>query len=437
MNISIIGTSYTGLITGACFSELGTNVTCADTESRNINMLQYGGMPIYEPGLEDMVHRNVNGGRLKFSTDMAAAMKGAEVVFCCVNTPQAQDGGTDMTRVIEMAKAFGRSLEKYKVLVIKSPVPVGSSKKIKQIVVDELAERKADIDFDVVSIPDFLTEGNGIKDFMNPDRVIMGMDSDRPRQTVMQLYGPLISIGGLHVIYTDTTTAEMIKYAATAMLATRISYMNEIANLCEVVGADVNTVRLGVGTDSRIGSKYIYPGCGYGGNLFTKDIFDLLKIGQNNGYELDVLKSVDSVNARQKRILFDKLQKRYGNGLAGKTVALWGLSFKPETDDLSGAPSIVTLELLLKAGCTVKVFDPVAMNTCKVRWNDIQCGVDMYDAVKDADALLLLTEWRQFRIPDWDRVKQNMRVPLVIDGRNIYDAAEMERRGFEYMCIGK
>ena len=437
MDISIIGTSYSGLITGACFAELGTNVVCADNESRNINILLYGGLPIYEPGLEDMVHRNVSSGRLTFSTDLGAAMKSAEVVFCCVETPPAKDGGTDMTRVEDMAREFGRNVEKYTVLVIKSPVPVGSAKRIKQIIVDELDARKADIAFDVVSIPDFLTEGSGIKDFMSPDRVIVGMDSERPRETVMQLYGPLISIGGFQVIYTDTTTAEMIKYAATAMLATRISYMNEIANLCEIVGADVNTVRLGVGTDSRIGSKYIYPGCGYGGNLFTTDIFDLLKIAQNNDYVLDVLRSVDLVNTRQKRILFDKLQKYYGDELAGKTVALWGLSFKPETDDLSGAPSIVTLELLLQAGCTVKVFDPVAMNTCKVRWTDIQCGVDMYDAVKDADALLLLTEWRQFRIPDWERVKQNMREPLVIDGRNIYNAAEMEKRGFTYMCVGK
>ena len=436
MNILIVGTGYAGLVTGACFADLGVKVTCVDTDARKINLLLYGGLPIYEQGLEDIVKRSVEAQRLTFTSNFANVFDDVDYVFCAVDTPPAKDGGTDMQQVIDTATRFANQIKKYAVFIIKSTVPLGTSKKIKELIKGILAERKVDFDFDVVSNPDFLTEGNAIKNFMKPDRIILGVDNDRSRKAMDSLYHPL-KFQYFPVIYTDPTTAEMIKYAATSMLATRVSFMNEIANLCELVGADINTVRHGVGTDSRIGPKYIYPGCGYGGTLFPKDINDLINIGEKNGYSMEVLKAVDKVNTRQKQRLFEKFRDFFKGDIQGKTVALWGLSFKPNTDDIRESPAITTIDMLLQAGCHVRVFDPVAMNAIKFRLNDIYCALDIYDAVNKADAVMLVTEWRQFRVPAWDRVKKLMNTPLVIDGRNIYDRHELEQKGFNYYCIGK
>ncbi|MBQ2563474.1 MAG: UDP-glucose/GDP-mannose dehydrogenase family protein [Muribaculaceae bacterium] len=436
MNILIVGTGYAGLVTGACFADLGVNVTCVDSDARKINLLLYGGLPIYEQGLEDMVKRSVEAQRLNFTSNFSTVFDDVDYVFCTVDTPPAQDGSTDLTQVVDTATRFARQIKKYSVFIIKSTVPLGTCKKVKDLIKKILDEREVDFDFDVVSNPDFLTEGNAIKNFMKPDRIILGVENDRSRKAMDTLYHPL-KFKYFPVIYTDPTTAEMIKYAATSMLATRVSFMNEIANLCELVGADINTVRHGVGTDSRIGSKYIYPGCGYGGTLFPKDINDLINIGEENCYSMEVLKAVDKVNTKQKRRLFEKFSDFFAGEIAGKTVALWGLSFKPDTDDIRQSPAINTIDLLLQAGCHVRVFDPVAMNAIKFRWNDIYCALDIYDAVNKADAVMLVTEWRQFRVPAWDRVKQLMRTPLVIDGRNIYDADELTAMGFKYTCIGK
>ncbi len=436
MNITIVGTGYVGLVTGTCFAELGVNVICVDPDRRKINRLVYGDMPIYEPGLEDMVSRNVSENRLTFSPDYEGAFDNADAVFCCIDPTLDKDGSTNLNPVMEIARAFGRSVSRYAVFVLKTTIPVGTTLRIKDIIASEIKRRGVEAECDIATNPDFLTEGNAIKNFMKPDRIVIGVETQKAREVLTHLYRPIL-LHNNRVIFTDTRTAEMIKYAATSMLATRISLMNEIANLCEVVGADANVVRAGVGTDSRIGPKYIYPGCGYGGTLFSQDIRDLINIADVNDLNMDVLRAVDQVNVAQKRILFEKLSRCFKGKLDGKTVAMWGLSFKPETDDMSEGPAIVTLDLLTKYGCKVRVYDPVTMNMAKMRWGNIYCGVDMYDAVRGADALLLITEWRQFHIPAWDRVKELMNTPLVIDGRNIYDTAELESMGFEYHCIGR
>ncbi len=435
MKISIVGTGYVALVTSTCFSELGVNVTCVDPDSQKINRLVYGALPIYEPGLEAMISHNVNDGRLVFSADYKQCFEDVDVVFCAGDPTLNSDGSTDLSPIHKIARDFANGIKRYTVYVLKTTVPAGTARQVKEIIATEMAKRKDPVEFDVASNPDFLTEGNAIKDFMKPDRIVIGVESERAKEVLTHLYRPIL-LRNNSVILTDTSTAEMIKYAATSMLATRISLMNEIANFCEVVGADANVVRHGVGTDSRIGPKYIYPGCGYGGTLFSQDIRDLINIADVNDFNMDVLRAVDQVNMSQKRVLFEKLSKYYGGKLKGKTVAMWGLSFKPETDDMSEGPAIVTLDLLLKAGCKVRVYDPVTMNTAKLRWNDIYCGVDMYDAVKGADALLLLTEWRQFHLPAWNQIKELMNKPLVIDGRNIYDRRELEEMGFDYRCIG-
>jgi len=437
MNISIIGTGYVGLVSGTCFAELGINVTCVDSDSQKVNRLVYGAIPIYEPQLESMVTRNVNDKRLLFTIDYDKGFVDQDYVFCTLDTQPDAEGATDLEPIFEVARHFGQLITRYSVFVLKSTVPVGTASQVRDIIAEEIAKRKADVEFDIASNPDFLTEGNAIKDFMKPDRIVIGVETERGHDAMQTLYRTILIHGNRHVIYTDTRTAEMIKYAATSMLATRISFMNEIANLCEVVGADINTVRRGVGSDSRIGSKYIFPGCGYGGTLFPQDIRDLIKIAEENKFNMEVLSAVDSVNRKQKRILFEKTKRYFNGDLKGKVIALWGLAFKPETDDLSGSPAIETIELLTEAGCEIRVYDPVAMNAAKRRWGSVYCGVDMYDAVTGADALLLVTQWRQFHIPAWDRVKQLMRTPLVIDGRNIYDATELENMGFTYHCIGK
>lgn len=435
MNIAIVGTGYVGLVSGTCFAEMGVNVTCVDINEAKIKSLLNGNIPIYEPGLEEMVLRNHKEGRLRFTTDLSSCLD-VEIVFSAVGTPPDEDGSADLQYVLEVARTVGRHMNKYLVLVTKSTVPVGTAKKVKAVIQEELDKRGVNIPFDVASNPEFLKEGAAIKDFMSPDRVVVGVESEKAKEMMSRLYRPFL-LNNFRVIFTDIPSAEMIKYAANSMLATRISFMNDIANLCELVGADVNMVRKGIGADSRIGSKFLYPGCGYGGSCFPKDVKALIKTAEKKGYSMRVLKAVEEVNEAQKSILFSKL-KRYFNNLEGKTIALWGLAFKPETDDMREATSLVMIDLLRKAGATVKVFDPVAMDECRRRVGDqVVYAKDMYEAVIDADALLLLTEWKQFRLPSWAVIRKVMKQPLLLDGRNIYDAVELKEQGFEYECIGK
>ena len=437
MNIAVVGTGYVGLVSGACFAEMGAVVTCVDVDRKKVEMLRSGVLPIYEPGLEDIVARNHREGRLEFSEDLSSCIDSVEIVFIAVGTPPDEDGSADLSHVLEVASSVGRLMKRYLLLVTKSTVPVGTSVKVRDAVRRELDLRVLDLEFDVASNPEFLKEGAAVKDFMSPDRVVVGVDSQRARELMSKLYRPFL-LNNFRVIFTDIPSAEMIKYAANAMLATRISFMNDIANLCELVGADVNMVRRGIGSDSRIGNKFLYPGCGYGGSCFPKDVKALVRTAEKAGYEMKVLKAVEDVNDRQKGILFRKLSEACGGNLAGLTVALWGLAFKPETDDMREAPSLVTIRLLLDAGCRVKVYDPVAMDECRRRIGDsVEYALDMYEAVQDADALLLLTEWKQFRMPSWPVIRNSMRRPLVIDGRNIYDAAELEGAGFLYSSIGR
>ena len=437
MNIAIVGTGYVGLVSGTCFAEMGVNVTCVDVNEEKINSLKNGQVPIYEPGLDEMVLRNHREGRLNFTTDLTSCLDNVEIVFSAVGTPPDEDGSADLQYVLEVAREFGQNIKKYTVLVTKSTVPVGTAKKVKAVIREELEKRGVDVPFDVASNPEFLKEGAAIKDFMSPDRVVVGVESEKAKELMSKLYRPFL-LNNFRVIFTDIPSAEMIKYAANSMLATRISFMNDIANLCELVGADVNMVRKGIGSDARIGSKFLYPGCGYGGSCFPKDVKALIKTAEKNGYNMSVLKAVEQVNENQKHVLFNKLSKYYGGNLKGKTIAMWGLAFKPETDDMREATSLVTINLLLEAGCTVRVYDPVAMNECRRRIGDkVLYAKDMYDAVLDADALLMLTEWKQFRLPSWGVVSKSMKKPLIIDGRNIYDAEELKQNGFEYYCIGR
>ena len=437
MDIAIVGTGYVGLVSGTCFAEMGANVTCVDVNESKIRSLLNGEIPIYEPGLDEMVFRNHREGRLNFTTDLATCLDTVDIVFSAVGTPPDEDGSADLQYVLAVAREFGKNIKKYTILVTKSTVPVGTAKKVKKTIKEELEKRGVDVPFDVASNPEFLKEGAAIKDFMSPDRVVIGIESEKAKEMMSKLYRPLM-LNNFRVIFTDIPSAEMIKYAANSMLATRISFMNDIANLCEIVGADVNMVRRGIGADSRIGSKFLYPGCGYGGSCFPKDVKALIKTAEKNGYQMQVLKAVEEVNEAQKSILFNKLKKHYGGDLKGKKIALWGLAFKPETDDMREATALVTINLLLEAGCKVCVHDPVAINECKRRVGDVVIyASDMYDAVLEADALLILTEWKQFRMPSWGAVAKSMKRRLVIDGRNIYDVAEMAANGFEYDCIGR
>ncbi len=437
MNVAVVGTGYVGLVTGACFAEMGVHVTCVDIDENKIQCLKEGKIPIYEPGLDEMVRRNVVAERLNFSTSLADVIDDVSMVFSAVGTPPDEDGSADLKYVLDVARTFGQQIKKYTVLVTKSTVPVGTAAKVKEVIQEELKKRGEDIPFDVASNPEFLKEGNAIKDFMSPDRVVVGVESDRARALMTRLYRPFL-LNNFRVIFTDIPSAEMIKYAANSMLATRISFMNDIANLCEIVGANVEMVRQGIGADTRIGRKFLYPGCGYGGSCFPKDVKALIRTAEKNGYEMRVLKAVEQVNDAQKFVVFNKLSKLFNNDLKGKTVAIWGLSFKPETDDMREATSLVTIKLLLDAGCRVRVYDPVAMEECKRRIGDtVEYAKDMYDAVLDADAMLMLTEWKQFRLPSWGVMKRSMKNAVVIDGRNIYDPDELQEFGFEYHCIGK
>ncbi len=438
MNIAIVGTGYVGLVSGTCFAETGINVTCVDVDAKKIERLQQGDIPIYEPGLDEMVQKNVKAGRLKFTTDLASVLDEQEIVFSAVGTPPDEDGSADLKYVLQVARTIGQNMKKYVVVVTKSTVPVGTARKVRNAIEEELQKRGVDIPFDVASNPEFLKEGNAIKDFMSPDRVVVGVESEKAKKLLTRLYKPFL-INNFRVIFMDIPSAEMTKYAANSMLATRISFMNDIANLCERVGADVNMVRAGIGADTRIGRKFLYAGCGYGGSCFPKDVKALIKTADQNGYSMEVLKAVERVNERQKSVLFEKLQKAYeGESLKGKTIAMWGLSFKPETDDMRESTALVMIEKLLDAGCTIRAYDPIAMDECRRRIGDsITYCRDMYDAVLDADALLLLTEWKEFRLPTWGVIRKAMRRPLVIDGRNIFDIEELEENEFEYHCIGK
>lgn len=436
MKIAIVGTGYVGLVSGACFAEMGADVTCVDVDKRKIEMLQKGQIPIYEPGLEELVERNVADGRLHFSTDLGECLDQVKIVFSAVGTPPDEDGSADLRYVLEVAREFGRKINRYTLLVTKSTVPVGTASKVKAAVAEELAKRGVDVPFDVASNPEFLKEGDAIDDFMKPDRVVVGVESDRAKELMERLYKPFM-MNNYRMIFTDVASAEMIKYAANSMLATRISFMNDIANLCEIVGADVNMVRKGIGADARIGSKFLYPGCGYGGSCFPKDVKALIRTAAQQGYRMQVLEAVEAVNERQKGILFEKIERYFNGDLAGRSVAMWGLSFKPETDDMREAPSLVLIERLLAAGCKVRAYDPIAMDEARRRLGDkIEYCSSKYDALEGADALMIVTEWKQFRLPNWSRVAELMKGRVVIDGRNIYDRQEVEAAGLDYLRIG-
>ena len=436
MNIAIVGTGYVGLVSGACFAEMGIDVTCVDINPEKIKCLLNGEIPIYEPGLDDLVKRNVEAGRLHFTTDLTTCLDNVEVVFSAVGTPPDEDGSADLQYVLEVARTFGQHIKKYTILVTKSTVPVGTAKKVKAVIEEELTKRGEQIDFEVASNPEFLKEGAAIKDFMSPDRVVVGIESDRAKKVMERLYRPF-QMNNYRLYFMDIPSAEMTKYAANAMLATRISFMNDIANLCDLVGANVDMVRKGIGADTRIGSKFLYPGCGYGGSCFPKDVKALAHAAREYGYTMGVIEAVEAVNERQKEIVVKKLQDKLGT-LRGKTIALWGLAFKPETDDMREAPALVVIEKLLEAGASVKVYDPVAMDECRRRIGDrvVYCK-DMYDVVIDADALAVLTEWKEFRIPSWSVIKRVMKQPVLVDGRNIYSKDEVIAEGFEYAAIGK
>ena len=437
MKIAIVGTGYVGLVSGTCFAEIGVDVTCVDTNSEKIESLQKGIIPIYENGLEEMVLRNMKAKRLKFTTSLESCLDDVEVIFSAVGTPPDEDGSADLKYVLEVARTIGRNMKQYKLVVTKSTVPVGTAPKVRAVIQEELDKRGVKIDFDVASNPEFLKEGNAISDFMSPDRVVVGVESARAEKLMSKLYKPFL-LNNFRVIFMDIPSAEMTKYAANSMLATRISFMNDIANLCELVGADVNMVRSGIGSDTRIGRKFLYPGIGYGGSCFPKDVKALIKTAELNGYPMQVLRAVEEVNELQKSVLFDKLVKQFNDNLKDKTIALWGLAFKPETDDMREAPALVLIDKLLKAGCQIRAYDPAAMQECKRRIGDsVYYACDMYDAVLDADALMLVTDWKEFRLPSWAVIRKTMAQQIVLDGGNIYDKKEMEELGFVYSCIGK
>ncbi len=436
MKIAIVGTGYVGLVTGTCFADMGLDVTCVDIDRKKIDALNAGVIPIYEPGLEEMVRRNAEAGRLHFTTDLTDCLDESAVVFSAVGTPPDEDGSADLKYVLDVARTFGRHIKKYTVLVTKSTVPVGTAQKVKAAIGEELEKRGCQIPFDVASNPEFLKEGAAIKDFMSPDRVVVGVESERARKLMTKLYRPFL-INNFRVLFMDIPSAEMTKYAANAMLATRISFMNDIANLCERVGADVECVRQGIGSDARIGKKFLYPGCGYGGSCFPKDVKALIHTAREHGYTMEVIEAVERVNEQQKSVVADKLRQALGT-FEGKRVAIWGLSFKPETDDMREAPALVVIDRLLAEGAAVRVFDPVAMPECRRRApGEVVYTGSMYEAAEGADAVALITEWKEFRLPDWDRLRRTMRGNVVIDGRNIFDKEEALAKGFRYIGIGK
>ncbi len=439
MKIAIVGTGYVGLVTGTCFAELGVEVTCVDTDASKIDRLQRGEIPIYEPNLDQLVEKNYRAGRLHFTTSLEEVLPEVEIVFSAVGTPPDEDGSADLRYVLQVAETIGRNIDRYILVVTKSTVPVGTAARVRAAIRAQLEARGVEVPFDVASNPEFLKEGNAIEDFMRPDRVVVGTDSDRARELMTRLYKPLL-LNNFRVMFMDIPSAEMTKYAANAMLATRISFINDVANLCQAVGADVNMVRRGIGADSRIGNKFLYPGCGYGGSCFPKDVKALIHSAAQNGYRMEVLEAVERVNERQKKILFEKLVRHFGSveALRGRRIALWGLAFKPGTDDMREAPSLVLIPQLLEAGAEVVAYDPVAMDEARRRLGSeaIRYAADAYGAVLDADALVLLTEWKEFRLPNWEVLKRAMRGHAVVDGRNIFDRAELRSLGFDYYGIG-
>lgn len=437
MKISVVGTGYVGLVTGTCFAETGISVTCVDIDKNKIQMLNNGKVPIYEPGLEDMIQRNVEKQRLFFTTDIKDSLVDCETVFIAVGTPPDEDGSADLQYVLGVAREIGKYMNQYMVVVTKSTVPVGTAKKVKAAVQDELNKRGSNLKFDVASNPEFLKEGNAIDDFLKPDRIVIGIESEEAEKIMKKLYKAFV-LNNHPILFMDVPSAELTKYAANSMLATRISFMNDIANLCEIVGADVNLVRKGIGSDTRIGHKFLYPGVGYGGSCFPKDVKALIKTAKENNYTLEVLQSVENVNDRQKSVLFNKLNNYFNGNLKGKTIAIWGLSFKPNTDDMREAPALVIIDKLIESGVTVKAYDPVAMHECERKiGNKITYSKDQYEALIDSDALLVVTEWNEFRVPNFKVMEKLMKTKVIFDGRNIYDIAEVKEAGFEYFCMGR
>ena len=437
MKIAIVGTGYVGLVSGTCFSEMGVDVTCVDVNKEKIEQLQHGMIPIYEPGLEEMVHKNVKAGRLHFTTDLTEVLDEVEVVFSAVGTPPDEDGSADLKYVLEVARTVGRNMNKYLVVVTKSTVPVGTAIKVKQAIREELEQRGVTLEFDVASNPEFLKEGDAVNDFISPDRVVIGVESDRARRVMERLYHAFI-LNNTPIYFMDILSAEMTKYAANSMLATRISFMNDIANLCEIVGADVEAVKKGIGSDSRIGKKFLNAGCGYGGSCFPKDVKALIRTGDDHGHSLELLKAVERVNENQKSVLFRKITSHFGTDLTGKRFAMWGLSFKPGTDDLREAPSLVLIDKLVGAGAVVRGFDPVAMEECRRRIGDrIEYAENMYDALTDADALIVVTEWAEFKIPKFTFIEKALKHKIIFDGRNIYSPEQMKEFGYMYYGIGR
>lgn len=437
MKIAIVGTGYVGLVTGTCFAEMGVEVFCVDIDRQKIENLRNGVVPIYEPGLEEMVIRNYEVGRLHFTTDLTEVLDQVEIVFSAVGTPPDEDGSADLKYVLDVARTIGRAMNKYLLVVTKSTVPVGTARRIRQTIADELDRRGVTIDFDIASNPEFLKEGAAVKDFMHPDRIVVGVESDRARRLMEKLYHPFM-LNNFRIIYMDIPSAEMTKYAANAMLATRISFMNDMANLCEIIGADVNMVRKGIGSDTRIGSSFLYAGCGYGGSCFPKDVKALISTASDHGYPMRILQAVEDVNEEQKTLLFRKLSAHFGGDLQGRKVAMWGLAFKPETDDMREAPSLVLIDRLLEADCQITAYDPVAIPEARRRIGDrIAYAKNIYETVEGADVLMVVTEWKEFRLPAWARIRSLMKTPLILDGRNIYNIAEIEEAGFTYHCIGR
>ena len=436
MKIAIVGTGYVGLVTGTCFAEMGVEVFCVDIDRQKIENLRKGVVPIYEPGLEEMVIRNYEVGRLHFTTELTEVLDQVEIVFSAVGTPPDEDGSADLKYILDVARTIGRAMNKYLLVVTKSTVPVGTARRIRQTIADELDRRGVTIDFDIASNPEFLKEGAAVKDFMHPDRIVVGVESDRAKKLMEKLYHPFM-LNNFRIIYMDIPSAEMTKYAANAMLATRISFMNDMANLCEIIGADVNMVRKGIGSDTRIGSSFLYAGCGYGGSCFPKDVKALIRTAAEHGYPMRILKAVEDVNEEQKTLLFRKLSAHFGGDLQGRRVAMWGLAFKPETDDMREAPSLVLIDRLLEAGCQVMAYDPVAMPEARRRIGDrIAYANNIYETVEGADVLMVVTEWKEFRLPSFNVLKRTMRTPLILDGRNIYDKEQLQEQGFVYYKIG-
>ena len=437
MRIIVVGSGYVGLVTGACFAESGVTVTCVDVDKDKIQQLKEGTIPIYEPGLDGLVKSNVLKKRLSFATDIKESLDKSEVIFIAVGTPPGEDGSADLKHVLNVAGEIGRLITRYTVVVTKSTVPVGTSEKIRGTIQAEIDKRKLEIPFDMASNPEFLKEGAAIEDFLKPERIVIGIDNEKTKEIMNRLYMPFV-LNNHPILFMDIASAEITKYAANAMLATRISFINEIANLCDILGADINNVRKGIGSDSRIGSKFIYPGTGYGGSCFPKDVKALLKTGRDHGYELNVIKAVEKANEYQKNVIFRKMDDFFNHDFKNKTIGIWGLSFKPKTDDIREASSLVLIEKLLEAGAKVKAYDPAAINeTKKVMGDKIEYTSDPYETLIDSDAVALMTEWSEFHLPDFSRMAELMKSKVIFDGRNIYDPAELRRLGFTYFGIGR